>query len=38
VKLKRVLLAAAAAVSIAAPVAATTVVTADRLLDVRTGH
>jgi imidazolonepropionase-like amidohydrolase len=38
VKLKRVLLAAAAAISIAAPVAATTVVTADRLLDVRTGH
>ena len=36
--LKRVLLAAAAALSIAAPAAGTTVVTADRLLDVRTGR
>jgi len=38
VNLKRVLLAAAAALSIAAPAAGTTVVTADRLLDVRSGR
>src|SRR6476620_3608825 len=34
--MKRILLAAAAAISLAAPVAATTVVTADRMLDVTT--
>src|SRR3954447_11872443 len=36
--MKRFLLAAAAAVSIAAPAAAVTVVTADRMLDVTTGR
>jgi imidazolonepropionase-like amidohydrolase len=36
--MKRILLAAAAAISFAAPVAATTVVTADRMLDVNTGR
>jgi imidazolonepropionase-like amidohydrolase len=36
--MKRLLLAAAAAVSLAAPARAVTVVTADRMLDVRTGQ
>src|SRR3954468_22920084 len=36
--MKRILLAAAAAISFAAPLCATTVVTADRMLDVRTGR
>lgn len=36
--MKRLLLAAAAAVSIVTPAAASTVVTADRMLDVRTGQ
>jgi len=36
--MKRILLAAAAAISFAAPLAATTVVTADRMLDVSSGR